>query len=432
MVVDTEQAYASLQPAVNDRIMKIKIVLLLLLVFAFNGCKQNKQKVLPDFTNVIPEKVESNVTDMEILEGEVPSIPVDPSNVSKMILLSSVVDSVSFLQLESCDKALIGGITKIIYKDNSIYISDRLKTKSIKKFSADGKYIGDIGKYGEAPGEYTEPTDFIIRDTLITVYDQFGCRLNYYNLGGKYLYSKKVPFLFLRFYQFPNNEFIFHSLDADNQHLSSIVDYSIFETYSMFVINKRGFHRKKDYYSSIVSEFNFSEMNGRLYFHPPFSDDIYEIQADGNAKLRFKFDFGKKKLPEKYLLSENWDSFLKESDNSTYNFFPGEFLYTQNSLYFAYINQHDVHRCFYSLKRKSLVCSSLVKNDLYPIFPFANLIGVDHQSLISYVSPSQIVRAREEYDRKEWTKMVGEKSADLSMILQEEDNPIIVKYHLKD
>lgn len=402
-----------------------------ILILIISGCQSNKTKPLKIFEDIDSEKFEQNVQNMIIMDSLPIRIAIEDCKIRKETLLSEWVDSIRFVNLDSSDAALVGSINKLICKDDAIYLLDRYKTKSIKKFSKDGRFLGNVGKYGEAPGEYAEPTDFIINDSLVIVYDQFGCRLSYYTLDGRYLHAKKMPFLCLRFQQY-DNEFIFNTLDADNQHMQSIENYSIFKTDSTFKIKERGFYRERGVYSSIISDFNFAIINDMIYYHPPFSGKIFKINRNGTCDLMIHLDFGKKQLPEKYLLNENWKEFQQESDNDTYYFFPGEFLLTSDVVYFSYINQHKVYRCFYSLKDKRTVGSASIKNDMYPIFPFANLIGVEGNNIIGYVYPHHIVEARNKCNPDEWLKIVGEKSVDISKDYKEEDNPILVWFHLKD
>ena len=71
---------------------------------------------------------------MDIASSQAIDIDVDKNPLVDKIKISSWVDSISFVQLSSSDNALIGSINKLIRKTNDIYILDRYKTKSLKKF----------------------------------------------------------------------------------------------------------------------------------------------------------------------------------------------------------------------------------------------------------------------------------------------------------
>lgn len=413
-------------------VMKMKnYTLCLFALLFFYGCKSDKARPLRQFADVIPEEIEGNVQDMNMADSAAITIVVKDCSLVKELRLSSWVDSISYLRLDSQDAALIGSVNKFIRTNDAVFLLDRYKTKSVKKFSMDGKFIADIGKQGEGPGEYFEPTDFIATDSLVIVYDQFASRFNYYTLDGQYIHSRNLPFLCLRFHQFSADNLFFCTLDADNQHLSSIEDFSIFQTDSAFVINQRGFYRKRGKYTSIISDYNFAELNGRLYYHPPYSGKIYEINSDGKCTLNVRLDFGKRQLPEEFLLEENWGKYKDESKGDRYNFFLGEFLFVDDVVYFAYARQHKLYRCFYSLKEKKAVGSSVIRNDVIPIFPFTNLIGVGGNCIVGYVYPHDIVTARDHFSAEEWLDLVGEESVNIARQIKGEDNPILLWFHMK-
>lgn len=112
-------------------------------------------------------------------------------------------------------------------------------------------------------------------------------------------------------------------------------------------------------------------------------------------------------------------------------FFLGEYLITNDVLYFSYVQKHEAVRCFYSFKDKKLARSSIMRNDILPIFPFANFIAVDGNTLVSYVFPSDIIAIRDNYSSSEWYKVVGEKAFEITKQLKSEDNPFLVWYHIK-
>lgn len=108
-----------------------------------------------------------------------------------------------------------------------------------------------------------------------------------------------------------------------------------------------------------------------------------------------------------------------------------EYLFVNDIVYFAYTQQHKLYRCFYSLKDKKSVGSPAVRNDIIPIFPFSNLVGVDEDCIVGYVYPNDIVTAREHYSAEKWLQLVGEKSAGIAKQLKDEDNPILIWFHMK-
>ena len=407
-------------------------ILYIFFLSALGSCKTDKVKPLSIFSDVVPEKIERDVRDMPVKGSAVDTIVVADCDLKERLHVSSWVDSITYLSLDNREEALLGAINKVVCRKDAIYLLDRYKSKSIKKFSMEGKFLTNIGTFGEAPEEYAAPTAFVVTDRPVSLSDQFTSRFIYDPLNGKYLRSCRLPFLCLRFHRFSEDNFVFCTLDADNQHLASIEDYSIFRTDSLFVIKERGFYRERGKYSSIISDYNFSELNGRLYYHSPYSGRIYEIDDDGTCRLAFFLDFGDRQVPENLLLDKNWNEYKQASSSSGYYFFPGKYLLTDDVVYFAYANHHKEYQCLYSLRRKEGIRSSVVRNDVLSIFPFSNLVGVEGHALIGYVYPNDIVVAREHYDAVQWTELVGEKAADIAKQFNEEDNMVLLWFHMKE
>ena len=134
-------------------------VFYILLLMALGSCKFEKAKPLYIFSEVNSEQIEQDVRDMPVTNSIINTIVVDECKLEDKLRVSSWVDSITYLRLDSRKEALLGAINKVVCKKNAIYLLDRYKSKSIKKFSMTGEFITNIGEYGEAPGEYGEPTD---------------------------------------------------------------------------------------------------------------------------------------------------------------------------------------------------------------------------------------------------------------------------------
>jgi len=85
----------------------------------------------------------------------------------------------------------------IKFYDNFLYILDD-KESTIKVFSKLGKYIRSIGKKGQGPGEFLNPTDFDLNNNKIYVADFGNKRIQVLNLKGKYLDSFKTKIAFMK------------------------------------------------------------------------------------------------------------------------------------------------------------------------------------------------------------------------------------------
>jgi thioredoxin-related protein len=80
---------------------------------------------------------------------------------SDIMLSSDIVNSVTFIPLETNDNFIIGSIDKILKIDGLYYFLDR-KTKTIFIYDETGKSIKKIAHIGYGPGEYVSINDFIV------------------------------------------------------------------------------------------------------------------------------------------------------------------------------------------------------------------------------------------------------------------------------
>jgi hypothetical protein len=97
-------------------------------------------------------------------------IVVDPSK-AKPGVLSEIVDSISYIKLETDDECLIGYTNRIKYYDNHYYIYDH-GAKTIYIFDEAGKFVKKFNKYGQGAGEYLMITSFVKdNDGRLHIYD---------------------------------------------------------------------------------------------------------------------------------------------------------------------------------------------------------------------------------------------------------------------
>jgi hypothetical protein len=111
---------------------------------------------------------------------------------------SSVIQSITYIPLETNDNCLIGNIEKVFYRNNRFYAIDKNVTKSIFVFDAGGKFLWKIDKRGKGPGEYTELLDFDV-DSIgniylldngamkIIKYDSLGALITEYKTGNRFM-----------------------------------------------------------------------------------------------------------------------------------------------------------------------------------------------------------------------------------------------------
>ena len=65
--------------------------------------------------------------------------------------MHELFDTVIAVRLETTEESLVGVVDKVIVVDSCMYVLDKFKTKSVKRFTLEGKYMNVFGLYGEGP-----------------------------------------------------------------------------------------------------------------------------------------------------------------------------------------------------------------------------------------------------------------------------------------
>lgn len=102
--------------------------------------------------------------------------------------LSSIVDSVKTIQLETSSDCLIGKINAFYKDDGRLFIVDK-RQKSIFIFSEEGNYINKICSVGRGKGEYMS-TSAVCLDNFkkqFNIYDEYQEKIVTYNYNGDFI-----------------------------------------------------------------------------------------------------------------------------------------------------------------------------------------------------------------------------------------------------
>ena len=131
-------------------------------------------------------KENDNVIDERIIN-------IDPkSPLHKKITLIDIIDSITYIPLETNDNCLIGPIKwNFIYSENFILLNNT--DDKIFLFNKNGKFISQIGNIGQGPGDYLKHSAVLVRideeNSQVTIKTSHPTRFMFYDFKGKFIKS---------------------------------------------------------------------------------------------------------------------------------------------------------------------------------------------------------------------------------------------------
>ena len=360
--------------------------------------------------------VEKNAQDLKEIDAPL-------RNNNQEIKMSSFVDSISYIPLETKDECLIGSVDKIVVTDNYYYVIDKAITNSVLCFDKLGKFVRKIGERGVASEQYVEITDANVYKDKLYLWDCSIQKLFIFSNDGHLEREVKEDYWANTFYVLDDSWVAFCGNYTTNKAYLKDKSYP-----NLLFVNIDNGQTKPDlYYDSricvtgvIGSDFNFMS-NGNLVFS--LNDTVYQALSPAILKRKYAVRFGEKseKLRKDYLErlkiekidAYQGDKLMKEIpymymflEASSYSFLR----YNCGDYYYVGIINHkesDTYMEAAGYKRNTVV------NDMDDMAAFIPLTTYKN-AVYSYISPERYIAS----------KVFGKQ-------VELDDNPIIVKFELK-
>ncbi|MEQ3233959.1 6-bladed beta-propeller [Bacteroides cellulosilyticus] len=379
--------------------MKLKYLLLLLIVLV--GCSNPSESV----------KQEVKVLNVPLLANE------------NEVMMSTFVDSISYIPLETKDNCLIGNIDKIIATDDFYYIIDRNISCSVLCFDKSGRFVRKYGNRGVGAGEYIEITDVNVYKDKIYLWDCSLRKLFVFDHSNNLVREEHIDYMASTFSV------------LDDSWIAFFGNYKRNKKYSqnglspnLLFVNIDNKQMKSDLFFDsrirsngiVLSDFNFVS-NGNLV--TSLNDTVYQALPAAILKRKYVVQFGERylkaqkdyleKLKTEVIDVRQVDKFMKEIpymhaflETPSYSILRygfGDYFYlgiVNHKESDTYIEASGFHK------------SSII-NDMDGIAVFIPLASYKN-AVYTYMSPEAIA-----FD------MIPGKQ------IKPDDNPIIVKFELK-
>lgn len=336
---------------------------------------------------------------------------------------SPVYDNAKIIKLETSQSCLISVIQQIRMTDSFIFILD---LEHLYSFTKEGKFVAQIGRKGEGPGEYLVLNTFFIDENKnqVTIIDNFKNKLINYDFTGKFISSVSIP---PKAFQSCSNV----QPTSDNKLLCfHMMDMYDTKAYSLFDLDKKIVKGQYFSYQPITVEnymyaFSWHPMaktGDEIDIIMPLCDTIYTYSASSSSFHPKYIIETPNKMAPKHKISKKTASYDEElSKLSHEGYFTG----------FKGIFETDTKvllGCNYEAMMAYFLFDKVSKTGNYYIYtwddntetlPFLDPIYAYKNKFVSYVSTETLLSFKNIQD-----KDISESIKDL----KEDDNPCLILY----
>ncbi|MDR2037710.1 MAG: 6-bladed beta-propeller [Bacteroidales bacterium] len=189
------------------------------------------------------------------------------------------VNHIQYIPLETSKECFIGHPSKVLIRNNQIYVADFDNAMALFVFDMQGKFIFKIARKGKGPGEYISFQDFDIQNNGdIYIFDHFGKKFLIFNSTGEYLRDVKTDY-YLSNFCLVENKMYWSKLWESGKMFANLAAYDIVDRKIEFLLkNKKFLH---DLGLLNFSTYSFYYSPNRTYYSPKFSEIIYSINNEG-------------------------------------------------------------------------------------------------------------------------------------------------------
>jgi hypothetical protein len=339
--------------------------------------------------------------------------------------LDSCVTDLKYIYLKTEEP--IGYVSKIVIRDNKLFVIDYHSTNQIFIFDMEGNLVNIIADRGGGPQEYLQLGYADISTDEIIIADGQSMRRLYYTLEGKFIRRERsLPCL-----QFAvlGDKFILHAGYGQtfNDEIAPNLIVSIKDSAIRRALPYSNIQKKT---SSGDLEYNY---RGDLLFSPVLSDTVYQILTESAYAAKY---FVKHKKSIWQRRNENSDYFgilnLKKEGYTELEQFHETEKYVHFVISFVEEGKIQGDTYWYDKESKQTYCfkGDANENWISVFIPYIEDIWGNY--FLAYMWPGQITEIREHQKKTQGTKeMFNITNTELQKIIEQADedpNQVIVLY----
>ena len=340
-----------------------------------------------------------------------------------LLLLDDVVESVSYIRLETDPACPIGRVDRILFADSAIVIVDFRIASAVYLFDYEGHFIKQVSKPGNGPHEYlnlnyvamtADKRHVVIQDRMKRRFLWFDMEGNYVKTTGLAKNGGNVEYV--------SSDYLVH----DAEGIGGIV---IPNDNSSFVMTDSALNIRYSFGEQMFSakfnttlEYNLYRCGDRILGRRVLDGNIYEFREDG-VHIPYHFEL----LPDDYsrYSYEDVDTYFEDINNHVV--LDQLFIEMDNHSYFT-LMQGEKKPYLYNHRTRRVAGLSTTFNDPMLAFfwwPFTTCGG---DCIVSVAEPYSIVSYKAVHEQ---VGPLPERFMELYDAVSIDDNPVLFFYNLK-
>jgi hypothetical protein len=219
-----------------------------------------------------------NSPDFQVIDENV----VDSIYIDDLSNVKLDINNIRYIPLETTKDGLIGSIGKLIYASHKFYIWDNT-SDCINVFSDEGKFIYNIRKKGQGPGEYILLTDMDVSPSGdVYVGDYASQKIIRYNNNGSDSQDIPIGYSFMSFSLSKDSCSIYLAdIPSDGKVTTDIARYDIEKREYVPI---RNYEYASNSFITTTTLHRFFRSDSKVYVYNRFTPYIYIVDMDSENK----------------------------------------------------------------------------------------------------------------------------------------------------
>lgn len=231
-------------------------------------------------------------------ESEIPVVHIsDRLFAPEELYVSDVASEMKIIQLETNDSCLVGKGRNFEWTEQGIVLDDT----GLKKFDTTGRFLGDVFRFGQGPGELAAKNDYYVKDSLIFL-TGLSKDLYIYTFEGSLVERFQIPvFTHNGFAALGGGKFITGTLEWGNGSKAGRLQF--FDRSGVKKILYKPYSTEGKYPESypMGDEIKFFSYKDTVYMKELLSDTIYRVDTENDTiRPYLAYDFGRYKTRPEY------------------------------------------------------------------------------------------------------------------------------------